>query len=75
MKNLEPNSNLGRALQYWLSHWVELTVWLREPGTPIDNNEAERAGWPESLCRVVPHQIPYIQNHFTTPHARQSAEC
>jgi transposase len=40
---VEPNSNLGRALQYWRSHWEELTVWLREPGTPIDNNEAERA--------------------------------
>jgi hypothetical protein len=40
---VEPNSNLGKALQYWLSHWEELTVWLREPGTPIDNNESERA--------------------------------
>ena len=40
---MEPNSNLGKALQYWLSHWRELTVWLREPGTPLDNNESERA--------------------------------
>jgi transposase len=40
---VEPNSNLGKALQYWLSHWEELTVWLREPGTPLDNNESERA--------------------------------
>ncbi len=40
---VEPNSNLSRALQYWLSHWVELTVWLRESGTPIDNSEAEGA--------------------------------
>jgi transposase len=42
-RKVEPNSNLGKALQYWLSHWEELTVWLREPGTPIDNNESERA--------------------------------
>jgi transposase len=42
-RQVEPNSNLGKALQYWLSHWEELTVWLREPGTPIDNNESERA--------------------------------
>lgn len=42
-RQVEPNSNLGKALQYWLSHWKELTVWLREPGTPIDNNESERA--------------------------------
>jgi hypothetical protein len=40
---VEPNSNLGKALQYWLNHWKELTVWLREPGTPLDNNESERA--------------------------------
>ena len=40
---VEPNSNLGKALQYWLSHWEELTVWLREPSTPLDNNESERA--------------------------------
>ena len=38
-----PNSNLGKAPQYWLSHWEELTAWLREPGTPIDNNGAVRA--------------------------------
>jgi transposase len=40
---VEPNSSLGKALQYWLNHWVELTVWLREPGAPLDNNEVERA--------------------------------
>lgn len=39
---VEPNSNLGRALRYWLNHWEKLTVWLREAGAPIDNNEAER---------------------------------
>jgi transposase len=39
---VEPNSNLGQALRYWLNHWEKLTVWLREPGAPLDNNEAER---------------------------------
>jgi hypothetical protein len=39
---VEPNSNLGRALRYWLNHWEKLTVWLRKAGAPIDNNEAER---------------------------------
>jgi transposase len=42
-RRVEPNSNLGKALRYWLSHWEELTVWLREPGAPLDNNESERA--------------------------------
>jgi transposase len=40
---VEPNGNLGQALQYWLNHWHELTTWLREPGAPLDNNEVERA--------------------------------
>jgi hypothetical protein len=40
---VEPNSSLGKALQYWRNHWEKLTVWLREPGAPLDNNEAERA--------------------------------
>lgn len=40
---VEPNSNLGKALQYWRNHWEELTLWLRESGAPLDNNEAERA--------------------------------
>jgi hypothetical protein len=40
---VEPNSSLGQALRYWLKYWDELTVWLREPGTPLDNNECERA--------------------------------
>jgi transposase len=40
---VEPNSSLGKALNYWLNHWTRLTVWLREPGAPLDNNELERA--------------------------------
>jgi hypothetical protein len=39
---VEPNSSLGQALRYWLNHWERLTVWLRLPGAPLDNNEAER---------------------------------
>jgi hypothetical protein len=36
---VEPNSTLGKALQYWLKNWEELTLWLREEGAPLDNNE------------------------------------
>src|SRR5262245_48896131 len=39
---VEPNSSLGQALRYWLNHFEKLTVWLREAGAPLDNNEAER---------------------------------
>lgn len=40
---VEPNSSLGKALQYWRNHWDELTLWLREPGAPLDNNIAEQS--------------------------------
>jgi transposase len=42
-REVEPNSSLGKALRYWLKYWDELTVWLREPGAELDNNECERA--------------------------------
>ena len=40
---VEPNSDLGKALRYWVRHWEKLTLWLRVEGAPLDNNEAERA--------------------------------
>ena len=40
---VEANSSLGKALQYWLRNWQELTLWLREEGAPLDNNLAERS--------------------------------
>ncbi len=39
----EPNSGLGKAISYLLNHWPKLTLFLREPGAPIDNNIVERA--------------------------------
>jgi transposase len=40
---VEPNSGLGKAIRYMLNHWQGLTLFLREPGCPLDNNIAERA--------------------------------
>ena len=40
---VEPNSSLGGAINYMLNHWEELTLFLREPGAPLDNNVCERA--------------------------------
>lgn len=40
---IEPNSGLGEAIRYMLKHWSELTLFLREPGAPLDNNLCERA--------------------------------
>ncbi len=41
-KEVEPNSGLGAAIKYELKHWKELTLFLRMPGSPIDNNVCER---------------------------------
>jgi len=42
-KEIEPNSSLGKAASYLLGHWKKLTGFLRIPGSPLDNNKAERA--------------------------------
>jgi hypothetical protein len=42
-KKVEPNSGLGKAIQYMLRHWKALTLFLRTPGAPLDNNVCERA--------------------------------
>jgi transposase len=39
----EPNSWLGKAMSYLLNHWTKLTLFLSQPGEPIDNNIVERA--------------------------------
>ncbi|MBE3100587.1 MAG: IS66 family transposase [Planctomycetes bacterium] len=40
---IEPNSGLGQAIAYFLKHWTPLTLFLRVPGAPLDNNVCERA--------------------------------
>ncbi len=42
-KKVEPNSSLGAALSYMLKRWDKLTLFLRQPGAPLDNNICERA--------------------------------
>ncbi len=42
-KMVEPNSGLGQAIKYMCNHWDALTLFLREPGAPLDNNICERA--------------------------------
>ena len=39
---VEPNSGLGKAIRYFLRHWTELTLFLRQPGAPLDNTLTER---------------------------------
>ena len=42
-RRVEPNSGLGHAIAYLLNHWSPLTLFLRQPGAPLDNNLCERA--------------------------------
>ncbi|MCP4201282.1 MAG: IS66 family transposase [bacterium] len=42
-KHVEPNSSLGGAFSYMLKRWDKLTLFLRKPGAPLDNNICERA--------------------------------
>ena len=42
-RRVEPNSALGGAIAYLLRHWEKLTLFLRVPGAPLDNNVCERA--------------------------------
>lgn len=41
-KRIEPNSDMGRAFNYFLKGWGKFTLFLRKAGAPLDNNFAER---------------------------------
>jgi hypothetical protein len=42
-RNVEPNSGLGEAIGYMRRHWDKLTLFLHQPGAPLDNNVCEQA--------------------------------
>jgi hypothetical protein len=41
-REVEPNSALGGAIEYFVKHWNGLTQFLRVPGAPLSNAEVER---------------------------------
>lgn len=41
-KEVEPNSSMGKAIAYLNNHWKGLTLFLKMPGVPLDNNDDER---------------------------------
>jgi hypothetical protein len=57
-RRVEPNSGLGMAISYLLKHWDRLTLFLRQPGAPLDNNLCNAARGSANimptagLCRV-----------------------
>jgi len=50
-KKAEPNSGLGKAIAYMQNHWPALTLFLRVPGAPLDNNLCEQV-----LKRAILHR-------------------
>jgi hypothetical protein len=42
-KRIEPNSGMGKAINYLLKRWDKLTLFLTVPGAPLENNICERA--------------------------------
>ena len=50
-RKVEPNSSMGKAITYMLKHWEPLTLFLRVPGAPLDNNLCEQL-----LKRAILHR-------------------
>jgi len=50
-RKVEPNSSMGKAITYMLNHWEPLTLFLRVPGAPLDNNICE-----QMLKRAILHR-------------------
>jgi len=60
-RQVEPNSALGKAIAYLLRHWKKLTLFLRVPGAPLDNNICEQA-----LKKAIRHRRNSL--FYKTPH-------
>ena len=63
-RKTEPNSGLGKAINYLTQRWAELTLFLRQPGAPLDNNVCERA-----LKRAILHRRNSL--FYKTEHGAQ----
>ncbi|MBF0199387.1 MAG: transposase [Planctomycetes bacterium] len=51
-KEVEPNSGLGQAINYSLKRWEALTLFLKKPGAPLDNNICYAV---YGITNVMPH--------------------
>src|SRR5262249_14902127 len=50
-KKVEPNSSLGKAIDYFQSHYEGLSAYLRYAGAPLDNNACEQVLKPAGIIR------------------------
>jgi hypothetical protein len=65
---VEPNSGLGEAIGYMAKHWSKLTLFLRVPGAPLDNNLCERA-----LKKAILHRKNAL--FYKTLHGAEVGDC
>jgi transposase len=50
-KKVEPNSSLGKAIDYFQTHYEGLSAYLRYAGAPLDNNACEQVLRPVVIIR------------------------
>jgi transposase len=50
-KKVEPNSSLGKAIDYFQTHYDGLAAFLRHSGAPLDNNLSEQVLRPVAIMR------------------------
>lgn len=67
-RDIEPNSELGKACKYLLRHWDAFTLFLREPGVPLDNNFCE-----QSIKTVV--LLRKNSYHYKTERGAEVGDC
>ena len=65
---VEPNSGLGEASGYMRKHWSKLTLFLRVPAAPLDNNICERA-----LKKAILHRKNAL--FYKTLHGAHVGDC
>ncbi len=65
---VEPNSALGEAIGYMRKHWSKLTLFLRVPAAPLDNNLCERA-----LKKAILHRKNAL--FYKTLHGANVGDC
>jgi group II intron reverse transcriptase/maturase len=66
-RKVEPNRGLGEAIAYRRKYWEELTLFLHQPGVPLDNNVCEPA-----LKKAIGHRPkPSRRAYLPKPDGRQ----
>jgi DNA invertase Pin-like site-specific DNA recombinase len=68
---VEPNSGMGKAISYLLKHWLKLTLFLLQPGVPVDNNAM--AGL-LAILAVFEREILRVRTRAGLTQARQNGK-